>query len=147
MSASIEPLLSEAAVLDRWPCLTARELRRARKANPPRIAYYDIPKRQGGPCYTAAQVQEYIDRTYLRGAACQKIEATDSKLANTTSTDPIPNAAAPTTPADMTPELAERAAEALAQQMKARPRLNSPRSSPPRQKPPPRGHRPILVKS
>jgi hypothetical protein len=142
-----EPLLFETAVLDRWPCLTARELRRARKANPPRIAYYDIPKRQGGPCYTATQVQEYIDRTYLREPPCQNQAATDSRSATTTSTSPIPSTEASGTPAGMTPELAQRAAEALAQQMRQRPRSGSPRSSLSRQKPPPRGHHPILVKS
>src|SRR5215467_3412759 len=115
-----EPLLFEAVVLDRWPCLTARELRRARRANPPRIAYYDIPKRQGGPCYTASQVQEYIDRTYLRGTTCQSVWESDSKSANTTSINLTPNVAESSTPADMTPELAQRAAEALARQMRTK---------------------------
>ena len=61
--------------------LTAKELKRARKANPTRIGYYAFPKRQGGPCYTADQVQDYIDRTYLKAPACagnQRIEPTNS---------------------------------------------------------------------
>jgi hypothetical protein len=140
-------LLSETAVLERWPNLTPRELRSARKANPPRIAFYDFPRRQGGPCYTVSQVQEYIDRTYLRGASCRKSEATASKSETTTSINPTPNISESSTPAGMTPELAERAAEALARQMKTKPRSGSRRSSPPRQKPPPRGQHPILVKS
>jgi hypothetical protein len=124
------PLLPEAEVLKRWPILTPRELRRARKANPPRIAFYDIPKRQGGPCYTVIQVQEYIDRTYLRGASCQKSEATDSRSETTTSSKPIPSVADPGTPADMTPELAMSAAEAFASKILSKPRSSSRSSSP-----------------
>ena len=63
--------LSEEEVLKRWPMLTRAELRRARRANPPKIEFYQFRKRTGGPCYTPEQVQRYIDRAYLRGAECQ----------------------------------------------------------------------------
>ena len=56
----------ENEVLERWPMLTKAELRRARRANPPRIEFYSFRKKSGGPRYTPEQVQSYIDRTYLR---------------------------------------------------------------------------------
>src|SRR5262245_61556506 len=110
--------LTEDAILAHWPVLSRAELRRARKSNPPKIAFYDFPKRSGGPCCTAAQVQDYIDRTYLR-ASCK---SSDSKSEITTSTAPIPTAVESGMPAAMTPELAQRAAEVLKREMLKRPR-------------------------
>lgn len=132
--------LPEADVLARWPVLSAGELKRARKANPPAISFYDFPKRQGGPCYTVEQVQEYIDRVYLRGPECRaeppvRPSLSDSKSETITSTGPIPNTAATGTPAGMTPALMQSAAEALAQQISKPRRSSSPPSSrPPRKR-------------
>ena len=81
--------LTEDAILAHWPVLSRAELRRARKSNPPEIAFYDFPKRSGGPCCTAAQVQDYIDRTYLR---MHHATASNSKSETTISTVPIPTA-------------------------------------------------------
>jgi hypothetical protein len=128
--APILELLTETDVLGRWPSLTARELRRARKANPPGIAFYDFPKRQGGPCYTVAQVQEYIDRNYLRVPPCEKQALIDSRSETTTSSRHIPIAVDPGTPAGMTSELAKSAAEAFANEILNRPKSNSRSSSP-----------------
>jgi len=64
--------LSEDEVLKRWPMLTKAELRRARRAHPPKIEFYAFRKKSGGPCYTAEQVQAYIDRSYLRVLKCQQ---------------------------------------------------------------------------
>jgi hypothetical protein len=143
MTIPINPtdFLTEPEVLERWRTLTPRELKRARKANPPQISFYDFPRAQGGPCYTPAQVQEYIDRVYLKACPCQNVETlspptapeNDSKSGNTTSTPHIPLAAASGTHAGMTPALARSAAEALAHQMSRPQRSRSPRSShPPR---------------
>lgn len=140
--------LSEEAVLARWPMLTRAELRRARKANPPQIGHYNF---RGGPCFTPAQVQEYIERTYLRVPTCPTETAplvpTDSKSANGISTAPIPTAAAAGTPAGMTPELALSAAEALKRQILNPQRSRSPRSSRAPRKAPPKRARLALVKS
>jgi hypothetical protein len=111
-------LLTETAVLERWPQLTARELRRARKANPPRIAFYDFPLRQGGPCYTAAQVWEYLDRTYLKTAPSPHISASDANSLTASLSLSEPSA--------ITPELEEQAVEAIIRNIRLR-RLRSPR--------------------
>ena len=113
-NAMISPsdYLSEEAILARWPTLSRAELRRARKSNPPKIAFYDFPRRSGGPCCTPAQVQEYIDRTYLRMPECPGAISSDSRSATTTLIAPIPIAEAPGMLAGMTPELARHAAEA-----------------------------------
>jgi hypothetical protein len=126
--------LTEDAILAHWPVLSRAELRRARKSNPPKIGFYDFPKRSGGPCCTATQVQNYIDQTYLR-APCK---SSDSKSEITTSTAPIPIAAEYGTPAAMTPELAQRAAEVLKREMLKRPRSSlRPSSLQPRKGPTP----------
>jgi hypothetical protein len=65
--------LFENEVLERWPMLTKAELRRARRANPPRIEFYSFRKKSGGPRYTPEQVQSYIDHTYLRKSECPQI--------------------------------------------------------------------------
>src|SRR5262245_29533104 len=126
--------LTEDDILARWPKLTQSELRRARKSNPPKIAFYDFPGRSGGPCCTAAQVQEYIDRTYLRTPQCQIVSPetpeSDSKSATTISNRPIPIEAAPGTLVDMTPELAKSVAEAYANDILKRPKSSSRGSSP-----------------
>jgi hypothetical protein len=126
--------LTEDEILARWPKLTQTELRRARKSNPPEIAFYDFPGRSGGPCCTAAQVQEYIDRTYLRTPQCQTASPdpaeSDSKSASTISNKPIPTEAAPGTLAGMTPELAKSVAEAYANEILNRPKSSSRGSSP-----------------
>jgi hypothetical protein len=134
----IEPLefLTEEQVLQRWPMLTRAELRRARKANPPKISFYTFPKKTTGPCYTPEQVQAYIDVTYLRAgqgdqsrnrpshqALSSPLSA--SRLADTTSTGSTLPEAAPGTPAGMTPELATSAAEALAQRILSRRKSSS----------------------
>jgi len=67
--------LFEKEVLERWPMLTKAELRRARRANPPRIEFYSFRKKSGGPRYAPEQVQSYIDRTYLRISECQQINS------------------------------------------------------------------------
>ncbi len=43
-----EDFLTEARVLEMWPGLSARELRRARKSNPPQIGFYAFPKSREG---------------------------------------------------------------------------------------------------
>ena len=67
--------LFENEVLKRWPMLTKAELRRARRANPPRIEFYSFRKKSGGPRYTPEQVQSYIDRTYLRISECPQLDS------------------------------------------------------------------------
>jgi hypothetical protein len=132
-------LLSEDEVLRRWPMLTEAELRRARRANPPRIEFYGFRKKGGGPRYTPEQVQSYIDRTYLRVSECQQIDSGapqqalsssgDSNSAPTISSARIQSISASGMLADMTPELAKSAAEVLRQQISKRPKSGSRRSS------------------
>jgi hypothetical protein len=122
--------LQEADVLVRWPMLTAKELRKARKNGA--IAFYAF---RGGPCYTGEQVQRYINRTYLKGGPCDAQEPTRqpeanpqqrlaqavptnlSKLEGSISTGRTATAADSSMPAGMTPELAASAAELLGQQI------------------------------
>jgi hypothetical protein len=134
----IEPAeyLTEEQVLARWPVLTRAELRRARRANPPAIAFFAFHKRTGGPCCTPAQVQEYINRFYLKDGSCQNgpDRPSDSKSASTTSISPTPPGAASGTSAAMTPELEQFVAEALKRQILSRPRSRSRRSSLPHPK-------------
>ncbi|WP_407122698.1 hypothetical protein [Bradyrhizobium sp. STM 3561] len=133
--------LPEADVLARWPMLTAKELRRARKNS--LIEFYAF---RDGPCYTASQVQNYVDRTYLRKAQCaadqiQPLEQpasptpSVSSLTAGTSIVPIQNVATSSMPAGMTPELASSAAALLGQRIGKRPKLRSPRSSSQRRQP------------
>jgi hypothetical protein len=140
--------LREDDVLARWPHLTRAELRRATKANPPLIGFYAF---RGGPCFTPCQVQEYIDRTYLRAASCPAAPLThppsDSKSATIISTGLTASEEAPITPAGMTPEAAAHAAKVLAQRMKSRPRSRSPRSLPPAPRDPKGKPRLALIKS
>src|SRR5438477_11316975 len=127
--------LSEDAVLSRWPMLTKAELRRARRRNPPRIEFYSFQKKGGGARYQPEQVQNYIDRTYLRKSECQQINSRaprqalsssgDSSSAATISSTRIQSISASGTLADMTPELAKSAAEALRQQISKRPKSSS----------------------
>ena len=130
--------LSEDEVLKRWPMLTKAELRRARRARPPKIEFYAFRKNSGGPRYTAEQVQAYIDRSYLRVLKCQQnpgvpqqapSKSLDSNLGDTISSAPIQSISASGTLADMTPELAKSAAEVLRQQISKRPKSGSRRSS------------------
>jgi hypothetical protein len=130
--------LSEVEVLKRWPMLTKAELRRARRARPPKIEFYAFRKKSGGPRYTAEQVQAYIDRSYLRVLKCQQnpgvpqqapSKSLDSNLGDTISSAPIQSISASGTLADMTPELAKSAAEVLRQQISKRPKSGSRRSS------------------
>jgi hypothetical protein len=130
--------LSEEEVLKRWPMLTKAELRRARRASPPKIEYYAFRKKSGGPRYTAEQVQAYIDRSYLRVLKCQlnpgvpqqaPSKSIDSNLGDTISSALTRSISATGTLADMTPELAKSAAEVLRQQISKRPKLSSRRSS------------------
>ena len=138
--------LTEGEVLARWPRLTRAELRRARKANPPLIGHYAF---RGGPGFTPAQVQDYIDRTYLRVPPCpvQSPAARDSRSGSTISTAPIPTAAVPGMPAGMTPELARSAAAALIRQTLKPPKSRLPRSSQPPRKVPRKPAHLALVKS
>jgi hypothetical protein len=132
-------LLVENEVLKRWPMLTKAELRRARRSNPPRIEFYSFRKKSGGARYTSEQVQSYIDRTYLRVSECQQIDSRvpqqalsssgDSSSAATILIAPIQSISASGTLADMTPELAKSAAEALRQQISKRRKSGSQRSS------------------
>jgi len=131
--------LFENEVLERWPMLTKAELRRARRAHPPRIEFYSFRKKSGGPRYTPEQVQSYIDRTYLRKSGCPQVNgkvtqqavssSADSSLAATISSVPIQSISDSGTLADMTPELARSAAEVLRQQISKRPKSKSRRSS------------------
>jgi hypothetical protein len=133
--------LFENEALERWPMLTKAELRRARRANPPRIEFYSLRKKSGGPRYTPEQVQSYIDRTYLRISECQQLDSRaprqvlsssgDSSSAATISSAPIQSISASGTLVDMTPELAKSAAEVLRQQISRRPKSGSRRSSRP----------------
>ncbi len=145
---AIDPVdyLDEAAVLARWPMLTAKELKKARKLKT--IEFYAF---RSGPCYTAEQVQSYIDQTYLRkGESCEAPEdrpqplvpspqsvqpMSHSSSTGSTSIAPTPHAAVLSMPAGMTPELAASAVELLRQRTGKMPRSGSRRSSspPPRQ--------------
>jgi hypothetical protein len=127
--------LSEQEVLKRWPMLTRGELRKARRANPPKIGFYAFAKKNGGPCYTVEQVQAYIDATYLRSSLqCRAETQTANALnsADTTSKTRTRSVADIDTPAGMTPELAKSAAGVLVQRILNRPRSNSRHSSLPR---------------
>lgn len=143
--------ISEADVIARWPMLTAKELRRARKKE--LIGFYNF---KIGPCYTAEQVQNYIDATYLKGRPCAapshgqsqppSPQTIPSRSEDSISTDRTPTAADSSMPAGMTPALALSAVEHLGQRIGRRPRLNSlPSSSRPPQ--PETGRSPVLVKS
>jgi hypothetical protein len=132
--------LSEDEVLKRWPMLTKAELRRARRASPPKIEFYAFRKKSGGPRYTAVQVQAYIDRSYLRILKCQlnpgvpqqaSSKSIDSNLGDIISSALTQSTSASGTLADMTPELAKSAAEVLRQQISKRPKSGSRRSSRP----------------
>ena len=135
--------LSEDEVLSRWPMLTKAELRRARRANPPMIEFYSFRKKGGGPRYTPEQVQNYIDRTYLRKSEYQQINSRapqqalsssrDSNSAATISSARIQSILASGMLADMTPELAKSAAEVLRQEISKRPKSSSRRWSRPLQ--------------
>jgi hypothetical protein len=133
--------LSEEEVLKRWPMLSRSELRKARRANPPKIGFYAFAKKTGGPCYTPEQVQAYIDATYLRAGECKKRPdlpslqqslSSDSSSEDTISTGRIPTGAVTGMPAGMTPELAKSAAAAFKRQISTKPRSSSLSSSPPR---------------
>jgi hypothetical protein len=139
---AIEPedYLSEQAVLAKWPMLTAKELKKARKYKA--IEFYAF---RSGPCYTAEQVQLYIDQTYLQqGEPCEAPEdrplpslpsppsgqqMSHSSSTASISTAHIQNAAVLSMPAGMTPELAASAAELLRQRTGKTPRSGSRRSS------------------
>jgi hypothetical protein len=157
MSRAIDPshYLTEVDVTDRWPMLTAKELRKARRHH--LIEFYGFKK---GPCYTAAQVQSYIDRTYLKVTTCDapsqqtsqpsplppQPPTVPSKLVDSISTGPTQHAGASSMPAGMTPALASSAVALLAQRIGKRRRLPSlPSSFPPR--PPKMGQSPVLIKS
>jgi hypothetical protein len=102
-----EDYLTEVEVLAKWPMLIPAELRKARKMHG--IRFYAF---RGGPCYTPAQVQDYIDRTYLRGGSgIQKpVEFPPPQHV------PAATVAPPMMmPAGMTPELAAAAVEHLKQ--------------------------------
>lgn len=144
-----EEYLTEADVLARWPMLKRSEIRRARKANPPLIAFYAFHKAGGGPRCTASQVQEYIDRTYLRGGACQSVAAPadDSRSATTISISPTLTEAVPGTHAAMSPDLMLSAAKVLRQQILNKQNSSSRPSSPPRRKEAPHKARLRLIKS
>jgi hypothetical protein len=127
-SAVINPdnYLSEAEVLTRWPMLTAKELRKARKNG--LITFYNF---RGGPHCTPEQVQDYIDRTYLKGGD-QCVDRSHGptqqspqppparshlKSADTISTGHTPTGAASSMLAGMTPELVASGAELLKQRI------------------------------
>lgn len=151
-----ETYISEADVAARWPMLSEKELRKARRKQ--LIDFYNF---KIGPCYTAEQVQSYIDRTYLRGASCaapsQQVSSQEPpqrfppqmnplKSEASTSTDHTPSEADSSMPAGMTPALALSAVELLAQRIGKRPRSNSlPSSS--KRPPPAAATSPVLVKS
>ncbi|MGW9333107.1 hypothetical protein [Bosea sp. NPDC055594] len=132
--------LAEVDVEGRWPVLKAGEIRRARKAGV--IEFFAFAT---GPRYTPDAVQDYIDRKYRRKPTWpanqpqqpQSPPETPAQSAGssaaTTSTSPIPIAVESTTPAGMTPELAQSAAEACAQRLaKRRSKHSSPSSRQPR---------------
>lgn len=141
--------IPEAEVLQVWPMLTAKQLRRARKND--QIQFWAFPS---GPHYVAEQVQDYIDRVYLKGCPCadqhenqststaaspQQRPTTASSSVGSISTGPIPIAEASSTLANMTPELLASGASLLKQQIGKKPKANSPRSfsqRPPRPKVP-----------
>lgn len=139
--------------------LTDKELRRARRKQ--LIEFYDFRQ---GPCYTAEQVQDYIDRTYLKGTSCAapsqqdspptppsppphpKVLTIPSRSAGSILTDLTQPEADSSMPAGMTPELASCAVKLLAQRIGKKRKPNSlPSSFPP---PPPKtGRYPALIKS
>ena len=132
--------ISEAEVLAKWPMLKASELRKARKDK--RIGCYRF---RDGPCYTAEQVQAYIDQTYLQETTCADRPTEPNPLARLAEIPPTPArplssmdgtstghtqaGAMASMPAGMTQELASSAAALLEQQIGKRPKSDSPRSS------------------
>lgn len=145
-----EEYLNEAEVLARWPMISRAELRKARKANPPRIAFYDFPRRTGGPRCTAAQVQDYITRTYLKAPPCAESQTPMPNASQSEATilsAPIPPEADHGTPADTTKPLDKSVAEALASEILNKPKSGSRRSSQPRPKAAAKTARLRLVKS
>lgn len=139
----IEPgsYLAERDIEERWPMLRPGEMRRARKAD--LIEWFAFPT---GPHYTAEAVQQYIDRKYRRKptwhakqqdpeqAPSSPREIVPPSVGSTeasTSTPLTPTAAASTTPAGMTPELAMFVAEASAQRIAMKRGRHSSRSSRP----------------
>ncbi len=122
--------LTEAQVEAAWPVLKPGELRRARKSN--QIEFFAFPS---GPRYTASAVQEYINHRYRRTPAwrrdvsqeVQQAETprSDGPMADITSTAPTPSEAETSTPAGMTPQLAQSVAEACAQRLEKRRRGSS----------------------
>lgn len=151
--ATINPsdYLTEAQVIEEWENLfDARALRRARRRR--EIDFYAFP---AGPCYTARQVQCWLDRTYLRSAceaephpappALPAIPESAGNMAGTISTSPTPTEAVPGTPADTTSEVERFAAEACAQRILSRRSARSSGSSP--RPPAPRTKRLTLARS
>jgi hypothetical protein len=126
--------LSEEEVLKRWPMLTRGELRKARRANPPKIGFYAFAKKNGGPCYTVEQVEAYIDATYLRSSpSCRaqpERQPTASISPDIISTNRTQAEEGSGMLAGMTPALARSAAEVLAQRILKKPRSHSRKSSP-----------------
>jgi hypothetical protein len=55
--------LTETEVLTKWPMLTPKELRKARRKQ-----LIEFCVCLTGPIYTPQQLQNYIDNTYLRGS-------------------------------------------------------------------------------
>jgi hypothetical protein len=146
--------IPEVDVIARWPMLTAKELRRARKNE--LIGFYNF---KNGPCYTAEQVQSYIDQTYLKGKPCaarsQQPESQPNraplptkplKSEGSISTGRTLPEAGSSMPAGMTPDLALSAVAHLGQRIGRRQKLNSLPSS---SRLPPRAtaKSPALVKS
>ncbi len=119
-----KPRISEATVLDTWPMLSPAELKRARKHG--RITWYDF---RTGPHYLESDVEEYVERTYKR---CAGAKTLSGNLPATTSRVPIQAEEMATTPADITPELAQSVAKASTQRILNMRSKNSSRSSPQR---------------
>lgn len=162
MTRPINPsdYLPEADVTARWPMLTAKELRKARRKQ--LIEFYGF---RDGPCYTAEQVQSYIDRTYLKGTPCAAVPSpqasqpspipqpqqefrptTPSRSEAFTSIVPTGTEADSSTPAGMTPEMVLSAVGLLTQRIgKRRKSPSLPSSFPPPQ--PKTGQSPVLIKS
>ncbi|MGY4224434.1 hypothetical protein ACVMIH_001795 [Bradyrhizobium sp. USDA 4503] len=156
MSRVITPenYLTEDEVLAQWPMLKASELRKARRTKA--VDFYAF---RSGPCYTAEQVQAYIDKTYLRkGDKCETTSTTapapeatspptrPSISMDGTSTARTQTAATAFMPAGMTPELATSAAALLEQQIGRSQKSDSRRSSSRRR--PPQGQPSLaLIKS
>lgn len=152
----VEQYLTESDVIQRWPMLDAKELKRARKKE--QIMFYNF---RSGPCYTAEQVQEYIDKTYLKGTPCESNQPLPqdlsrsqqlpqptrlSNLEASISTGHTRTEEATSMPAGMTPELAASAVNLLAQRTGRKPKSSLPRSSSPPQ-PPAKAQYPVLIKS